>query len=132
MDVEKILNLDLSKGKNKTKAQDLLLQIKPFAKQLAGNKEFTLEDMETFLHRLCIHYDYRTQWIFTVYKNDREETKQFGVEFLHYSVGVVDQKNGNQWFATIYAKTLWELTAKCILCIYADLKHGRKRKENKA
>lgn len=118
MKTEDILNLDCKKEGNRELINKFLWKVKPCAKILEKNhytrKEIApIELLEQVLHGLCERYPYRLQQIWTY----SEEKK-----FKFYHMGVIHVTDTYEWFGDVNGVTLWEVVAKAIIKIYADLK----------
>lgn len=118
MKTEDILNLDCKKEGNRELINKFLWKVKPCAKILEKN-HYTrteiapIELLEQVLHELCERYPYRLQQIWTY----SEEKK-----FKFYHMGVIHVTDTYEWFGDVNGVTLWEVVAKAIIKIYADLK----------
>lgn len=118
MKTEDILNLDCKKEGNRELINKFLWKVKPCAKILEKN-HYTITEiapielLEQVLHGLCERYPYKLQQIWTY----SEEKK-----FKFYHMGVIHVTDTYEWFGDVNGVTLWEVVAKAIIKIYADLK----------
>lgn len=118
MKTEDILNLDCNKEGNRELINKFLWKVKPCAKILEKNhytktEQAPIELLEHVLHGLCERYPYKLQQIWTY----SEENK-----FKFYHMGVIHVTDTYEWFGDVNGVTLWEVVAKAIIKIYADLK----------
>ena len=121
MKTNEILNLDCTVEQNKKKLNRFLYNIKPIAKQMGEDKtkQIPLEVLENVLHGICIKYDYKHQGIEGYYE------KKEG--FVFYTVSLIKKSSTTDWIGNAYGKTMWELFAKMIIKIYADIMQERNK-----
>lgn len=118
MKTEDIIMLDCTKEGNRELINKFLWKVKPCAKILEKN-HYTrteiapIELLEQVLHGLCERYPYKLQQIWTY----SEEKK-----FKFYHMGVIHVTDTYEWIGDVNGVTLWEVVAKAIIKIYADLK----------
>ena len=118
MKTEDIIMLDCTKEGNRELINKFLWKVKPCAKILEKN-HYTrteiapIELLEQVLHGLCERYPYKLQQIWTY----SEEKK-----FKFYHMGIMYTIDTYTWIGDVKGKTLWEVVAKAIIKIYADLK----------
>lgn len=114
--------LDCKKEGNRELINKFLWKVKPCAKMLEKN-HYTraeiapIELLEQVLHGLCERYPYKLQQIWTY----SEEKK-----FKFYHMGVIHVTDTYEWIGDVNGVTLWEVVAKAIIKIYADLKKEKK------
>lgn len=123
MKTEDILNLDCTDGNNLEQINKFLWKVKPVARILEKNhytktKQAPLELLEQALHGIMLRYGYRIQGINTYYET--EEGKE--IEFVFYTASLLKIRDTREWIGNVYGKTLWEIVAKTIIKVYADLK----------
>ena len=123
MKTEDILNLDCTDGNNLEQINKFLWKVKPVARILEKNhytktKQAPLELLEQALHGIMLRYGYRIQGINTYYET--EEGKE--IEFVFYTASLLKIRDTREWIGNVYGKTLWEMVAKTIIKVYADLK----------
>lgn len=123
MKTEDILNLDCTDGNNLEHINKFLWKVKPVARILEKNnytktEQAPLELLEQALHGIMLRYGYRIQGINTYYET--EEGKE--IEFVFYTVSLLKIRETREWIGNVYGKTLWEIVAKTIIKVYADLK----------
>lgn len=114
-----ILNLDCGIEKNKTKVNKFLFKVKPIAKEMekAGKTGIVpIEILEKVLHGISLKYDYRHQGIMSYYEKN---------EFVFYTISITKKRKTVDWIGNEYGKTMWELLAKTIIKIYADIMKER-------
>lgn len=127
MKTEDILNLDCTKQENIKTLNNFLWKVKPVAKMLE-KQNYTkteiapLEILEKAMQGICIRYDYRTQSFLPYYEQLNETRK-----FVFYSCCCIKVREKHDWIGTVYGKTLWELVAKIIVKLYADIKADAKK-----
>lgn len=123
MKTDDILNLDCTVAENRTKLNKFLCKIKPI-KRMMGEEigEVPIEVLEAVLHGLCIKYKYRTQGINTYIEDETDR-------FVFYQQNVLKIRETRDWIGVAYGKTLWEVVAKTIIKIYADILKERKNKD---
>ena len=126
MKTEDILNLDCTDGNNLEQINKFLWKVKPVARILEKNhytktKQAPLELLEQALHGIMLRYGYRIQGINTYYET--EEGKE--IEFVFYTASLLKIRDTREWIGNVYGKTLWEIVAKTIIKVYADLKKGK-------
>lgn len=117
MKTESILDLDCTKKENIKQINRFLWKIKPLAKLLEKNnytkgEQIPLELMEQTLQGIMLRYKYQTQGI----------NFYFEEKFVFYNVSVLKIRKTRDWIGNVYGKTLWEVIAKLIIKIYADIK----------
>lgn len=111
-----ILALDCKDENNIKILNKFLYKIKPIEKITKGVKyeQIPLEMLEKTLHGIMIKYKYRMQWISNYFEDNK---------FIYYSVSLCcDREKQGDWIGVVYGVTLWELIAKAIIKIYADIK----------
>lgn len=123
MKTEDILNLDCTDGNNLEQINKFLWKVKPVARILEKNhytktEQAPLELLEQALHGIMLRYGYRIQGINTYYET--EEGKE--IEFVFYTASLLKIRDTREWIGNVYGKTLWEIVAKTIIKVYADLK----------
>ena len=123
MKTEEILNLDCTDGNNLEQINKFLWKVKPVARILEKNhytktKQAPLELLEQALHGIMLRYGYRIQGINTYY----EEGENKEIEFVFYTASLLKIRDTREWIGNVYGKTLWEIVAKTIIKVYADLK----------
>ena len=123
MKTEDILNLDCTDGNNLEQINKFMWKVKPVARILEKNhytktKQAPLELLEQALHGIMLRYGYRIQGINTYYET--EEGKE--IEFVFYTASLLKIRDTREWIGNVYGKTLWEIVAKTIIKVYADLK----------
>lgn len=132
MKVEDVLNLDCRDGGNKSKICDFLLKIKPVQKRVTKNEVPQLGILEKVFQGLCSHYGYTTQGI----KPYFEEGEDYRNHFVFYQASMIrkDQVDSgkmlNTWIGYVYGVDMWEMFAKMIIKIYADIKDEERREKN--
>ena len=118
MKTDDIIMLDCKKEGNRELINKFLWKVKPCAKILEKN-HYTITEiapielLEQVLHGLCERYPYKLQQIWTY----SEEKK-----FKFYHMGVIHVTDIYEWIGDVNGVTLWEVVAKAIIKIYADLK----------
>lgn len=123
MKTEDILNLDCTKGNNLEQINKFLWKVKPVARILEKNhytktEQAPLELLEQALHGIMLRYGYRTQGINTYYETGEDKESRF----VFYSVSMLKIRETSEWIGNVYGKTMWEIVAKIIIKVYADLK----------
>lgn len=123
MKTEEILNLDCTKENNLEQINKFLWKVKPVARILEKNRytkteQAPLELLEQALHGIMLRYGYRTQGINTYYEEEKEKESKF----VFYTVSLLKIRETREWIGNVYGKTLWEIVAKIIIKVYADLK----------
>ena len=123
MKTEDILNLDCTDGNNLEQINKFLWKVKPVARILEKNhytktKQAPLELLEQALHGIMLRYGYKIQGINTYY----EEGEGKEIEFVFYTASLLKIRDTREWIGNVYGKTLWEIVAKTIIKVYADLK----------
>lgn len=122
MKTEDVLNLDCTKEENVKQINRFLWKVKPVEKILERNNYTKTEKapivlLEQALHGIMIRYGYRTQNIDTYIEKDN---------FVFYMCSVIKKRDSSEWIGNVYGKTLWEVVAKTIIKIYADIKKEKK------
>lgn len=121
MRTDELLNLDCTKQENKTKLNKFLFKIKPVQKKMGTQKGIVpLEVLEECLHGIEAKYNYREQGMLPYFEGDK---------FHFYMVSMLKKRETSVWIGNVYGKTLWEVTAKMIIKVYADILRER-REEN--
>ena len=121
-----ILNLDCTKQENIKTLNRFLWKIKPIARMLekeqcTKTQMIPLELLEKALHGFCIRYGYFHQGFHTYYEYEKQEDgTRTNKKFVFYHASVITPDR--QWIGEVYGKTLWEITAKTIIKIYAHIK----------
>ena len=120
MKTEEVLNLDCTDEQNKKKLNKFLYNVKTIAKQMGEDKtkRIPLEVLEKTLHNICVKYGYGHQGISSYCEE--------GI-FKFYTVSLTKKRNTVDWIGNAYGKTMWELFAKMIVKIYADIMQERKK-----
>ena len=77
-----------------------------------------LELLEQIIHGICKRYGYSQQGINEYWENG---------EFVYYNCSVLNFKR--EWVGYVYGKTLWELEAKLLIKIYAEIMKEKKENE---
>ena len=122
MKTDEILNLDCTIDKNKTKLNRFLYNIKPIKKIMGEDKTKTvgIDVLENVLHGMSIKYGYKVQHMFPYYEDEK---------FIFYNSSIIKcREKTNEWIGNAYGKTMWEVLAKTIIKIYADIMEERKEK----
>lgn len=117
MKTESILDLDCTKGNNLEQLNKFLWKVKPVARILEKNnytktEQAPLELLEQALQGIMQRYKYQTQGI----------NFYFEEKFIFYNVSVLRVRKTREWIGNVYGKILWEVVAKLIIKIYADIK----------
>lgn len=122
MKTHEVLNLDCTVEENKRKLNRFLYNVKPIAKIMGEDKtkQIPLEVIENVLHGICKKYQYGQQHIETYYEKK---------EFVFYTVSLTKKRQTVEWIGNAYGKTMWELFAKMVIKIYADIMQERKNKD---
>lgn len=121
MKTEDILNLDCTVKGNREKLNRFMCKnIKPVKRITGEDEETSIESLEYVLHGLCIKYGYKTQGIQTYIEDNKQ--------FVYYNQSVIRIRETRDWIGYVYGKTLWEVVAKTIIKIYADILKERKEK----
>ena len=76
------------------------------------------DDLEYIIHGICKRYGYSQQGIKEYWENG---------EFVYYNCSVLNSKR--EWVGYVYGKTLWELEAKLLIKIYAEIMKEKKESE---
>lgn len=122
MKTEDILNLDCRKEENKTKVNCFLYKVKPIQKRMEklGRRraEVPLEVLEEVMQGLCLRYGYRLQHIIPVFDVDR---------FIYYTSSITKRRDTVLWIGNAYGCTMWEVVAKIIIKIYADIRKEQEK-----
>lgn len=127
MKTENILDLDCTKTENIKQINRFLWKIKPLVKILekqgcAKTEQIPLELLEQALQGMMAHYKYQTQGI-NFYFEEQENKKVF----VFYNVSVLRVRKTRDWIGNVYGKTLWEVVAKLLIKIYADVKKEKEK-----
>lgn len=122
MKTEDVLNLDCTKEENMKQINRFLWKIKPVEKLLEKNnytktERAPIELLEQALQGIMIRYGYRMQNIDTYIEEGR---------FVFYMSSIIKKRDSSEWIGNVYGKTLWEVVAKTIIKIYADIKKEKK------
>lgn len=123
MNAKQILDIDCRIEENKKELNKFLWKIKS-ARKLFEKNNYTktqlipLELLEQIIHGICKRYGYSQQGI----KEYCEEG-----EFIYYNCSVLNSKR--EWVGYVYGKTLWELEAKLLIKIYAEIMKEKKENE---
>lgn len=122
MKTDDILALDCSKKENKELINKFLWKVKPVARILEKNhytkaEQAPIELLEQALHGICERYSYKLQHIWT-YTDD--------MKFKFYHMGIIHVVDTYDWKGDVDGKTLWEIVAKAIIKIYAEIKKKEK------
>lgn len=123
MKTEDVLNLNCEEEKNKQLLNKFIWKIKPCAKLFEKNhytetEIIPIELLEQALHKIMEKFDYKSQGIEMYMENGK---------FIFYTNSIVKKRDIVEWIGNTYGKTLWEVIAKTIIKIYADIK-GEKKK----
>ena len=124
---EHLVSLDCTNEENKIKLNKFLWKVKPVA-QLAEcegikrKRKLRIELLENAMMGICEHYDYNLQGIEAYRETNRQKKKVF--QFWH--MGLLNSER--KWIGTVNGITLWEIVAKSIIKIYADILKGRNEK----
>lgn len=116
MKTEEILNLDCRKEEHEVFLYKFLKKIPYVKSEMDLQKTRVLEEI---IYDMCVWEGYRLQSIETIYST----------ESFRYVAGIKDI-NGNRWVGNTYGITLWELLAKGIIKIYADMREKEKNEKN--
>lgn len=121
MKTDEILNLDCTKEGNIKQINRFLWKVKPVEKLLEKNnytktEQAPLELLEQAMHGIMLRYGYRAQGINSYYEGEGKEN-----EFVFYNVSLLKIRDTREWIGNVYGKTMWEVVAKIIIKIYADL-----------
>lgn len=124
---EHLVSLDCTKEENKIKLNKFLWKVKPVAKLaeregIKTNGKLSVELLENALMGICEHYGYNLQGIEAYRETNRKNKKVF--QFWH--MGLLNSER--KWIGTVNGITLWEVVAKSIIKIYADIVKGRNEK----
>lgn len=122
MKTEDVLNLDCTKEENMKQINRFLWKIKPVEKLLEKNnytktERAPIELLEQALQGIMIRYGYSMQNIDTYIEEGR---------FVFYMSSIIKKRDSSEWIGNVYGKTLWEVVAKTIIKIYADIKKEKK------
>ena len=122
MKTEDVLNLDCTKEENMKQINRFLWKVKPVEKLLEKNnytktERAPIELLEQALQGIMIRYGYRMQNIDTYIEEGR---------FVFYMSSIIKKRDSSEWIGNVYGKTLWEVVAKTIIKIYADIKKEKK------
>lgn len=124
---EHLASLDCTREENKIKLNKFLWKVKPVAKlaereRIKTNGKLPIELLENALMGICEHYGYNLQGIEAYRETNRKNKKVF--QFWH--MGLLNSER--KWIGTVNGITLWEVVAKSIIKIYADIVKGRNEK----
>ena len=124
---EFLISLDCTKEENKARLNRFLWKIKPVAKLaeregIETNGKLHTELLENALMGICEHYGYNLQGI-EAYRETNEQNKKV---FQFWHMGLLDSER--KWIGTVNGITLWEVVAKSLIKIYADIMKGRNEK----
>ncbi len=127
MKTENILDLDCTKKENIKQINRFLWKIKPLVRILEKQgctkaEQIPLELLEQALQGMMAHYKYQTQGI-NFYFEEQENKKVF----VFYNVSVLRIRKTRDWIGNVYGKTLWEVVAKLLIKIYADVKREKEK-----
>ena len=127
MKTENILDLDCTKKENIKQINRFLWKIKPLVRILEKQgctkaEQIPLELLEQALQGMMAHYKYQTQGI-NFYFEEQENKKVF----VFYNVSVLRVRKTRDWIGNVYGKTLWEVVAKLLIKIYADVKKEKEK-----
>ncbi len=127
MKTEDILDLDCTKKENIKQINRFLWKIKPLVRILEKQgctkaEQIPLELLEQALQGMMAHYKYQTQGI-NFYFEEQENKKVF----VFYNVSVLRIRKTRDWIGNVYGKTLWEVVAKLLIKIYADVKREKEK-----
>lgn len=127
MKTENILDLDCTKKENIKQINRFLWKIKPLVRILEKQgctkaEQIPLELLEQALQGMMAHYKYQTQGI-NFYFEEQENKKVF----VFYNVSVLRIRKIRDWIGNVYGKTLWEVVAKLLIKIYADVKKEKEK-----
>lgn len=121
MKTEEILLLDCRKEESKKTLNNFLWRIGP-CERISRNRGceraeiIPVETLEQVLHGFCEHYPYKVQQIWEYSENKK---------FQFYHMGVMRVTDTHEWLGDVNGITLWELLAKAIIKIYADIKRRK-------
>lgn len=124
MKTDDLLNLDCEKEENKQTINRFLWKIKPCAKLLEKNQytktEYApIEILEKVLHGFYKRYNFKIQSMFPYYEEGR---------FIFYNISILQKTdNTNEWKGNVYAKTVWEMYAKALIKMYAEIKKENRK-----
>lgn len=126
MKTDEILNLDCRDKKNIDILNMFLWKIKPI-KRIMTKESYNKGDrvpidiLEKSLHGICIKNGYNMQHLNTYYDEKG---------FRFYTVSVVNVHDKTRdWIGNVYGVSIWEMIAKTIIKIYADVMRGEKQNE---
>lgn len=123
MNAKQILDIDYRIEENKKELNKFLWKVKP-ARKLFEKNNYTktqlipLELLEQIIHGICKRYGYSQQGIKEYWENG---------EFVYYNCSVLNSKR--EWVGYVYGKALWELEAKLLIKIYAEIMKEKKENE---
>lgn len=118
MKTEQILNIDCRKEEGKKKINKYLMRIPDVKERVFHSVEYvSLSILEDVFKYYCTDFNYGTQGIKPYVEN--------GV-FVFYNVCVTkryvnEDCFGNKWIKTVYGIDMWEVFAKMVIAIYADI-----------
>lgn len=122
MNAKQILDIDCRIEENKKELNRFLWKIKPTRKLFEKNNYtktqlIPLELLEQLIHGICKRYGYSQQGVKEYWENE---------EFIYYNCSVLNSKR--EWVGYVYGKTLWELEAKLLVKVYAEIMKEKKEK----
>lgn len=131
MKTDELLNIDCRKEENIKVLNKFLWKVKPCAKLLekeqhTKKEKAPIEVLEKVLHGICCKYNYGFNGLTGIHPYYEDK------KFVMYDVTLVRRiyKDGKletcDWVRNVYGITLWEVVAKLIIAIYADIKKGEK------
>lgn len=113
-----VLNLDCSIPKNRLLLNKFLYKIENIKEccDLEDVKNYSavrLETLENVFNYFCLKYGYGTQGIKQYYEG--------GIFIYHHVTILWRDKDVVKWTGNVYGKNMWELFAKMVIRIYADI-----------
>lgn len=117
MKTEQILMLDYRKEENVQIIQKVLRQVKPLSKY-SDEELIPIEALEKTVSVLSNKYSIQPQWITCSYVGQVKDV------FAIYSVGV-KTSDTHAWLGTVNAHIIYELFAKLVVFMYAQVRSGK-------
>lgn len=119
MNAKQILDIDCRIEENKNILNKFLWKVKPVQKlEIPKGSMLKIDDLEYIIHGIFKRYGYSQQGIKEYWENG---------EFVYYSCSVLNSKR--EWVGYVYGKTLWELEAKLLVKVYAEIMKEKRRNE---
>ena len=118
MTTQELLDMDMSKRKNKDIICKILHKVEPVQIQHSYEGEMSLKVLEKALLEMCAQYSYGVQTIYPYF-----EEKQF----RFYTASVIKKTDTTIWCGNVYGKTMWEIFAKLIIKIYSEIKREKSK-----